>query len=98
MCCDDDQLDAAWARLADRGVLLELSSAAVMLGVDALAARDLLHDRSTAVLVVTAGPYAQQSLEDRVGAAVHLRSPTDAAELAVLAEEEHMSDRGRFEA
>lgn len=98
LCCDDDQLDAAWARLADRGVLLELSSAAVMLGVDALAARDLLHDRSTAVLVVTAGPYAQQSLEDRVGAAVHLRSPTDAAELAVLAEEEHMSDRGRFEA
>jgi threonine synthase len=94
--CDDEQLDAAWARLAGRGLLLELSSAAVLVGVDALAARGLLHDRSTAVLVVTAGPYAQQSLEGR-GAGVHLRDPNDAAELAALADGVSASERGRFD-
>jgi threonine synthase len=98
LCCDDDQLDAAWARLAGRGVLLELSSAAVLLGVDALAGRGLLHDGSTAVLVATAGPHAQQSLANQVVETVHLRSPTDAAELAALADGVHAPDRGRFEA
>jgi hypothetical protein len=78
-------------------VLLELSSAAVLPGADALAARGLLHDRSTAVLVLTAGPYAQQTLEDQVGDAAHLRSPTDAAELAALADAVDVAGGGRFE-
>ena len=96
VCCDDEQLDAAWTPLARRGLLLELSSAAVLVGADALAAGGLLQDRSTAVLVVTAGPYAQQSLEGR-GAGVPLRDPTDAAELAALADGVAVSEGGRFE-
>ena len=64
--CDDREIRTAWTRLAARGVLRELSSAAALHGATVLAERGALHDDSTVVLLATAGPYAQQSLDGQV--------------------------------
>lgn len=61
--CDDVQIATAWRQLADRGILVELSSAAVVHGAATLARRGDLDDDSTIVLLATAGPYAQPSLD-----------------------------------
>lgn len=83
--CDDEQIAAAWDRLASHGVLLEFSSAAVLHGVDVLASHGALEADSTVVLLATAGPHAQQSLEGRTSAARHLADPAsvDALKAAV---------------
>jgi len=59
---DDEQIQAAWERLAAGGVLLELSSAAVLHGAQVLADRGAIDGESTVVLLATAGPYSQQTL------------------------------------
>ena len=59
--CDDQQLAASWRRLAARGILLELSSAAALHGVTALGERGALDDDSTVVLLATAGAYLPQA-------------------------------------
>jgi len=78
--CGDEQIAAAWRRFADRGVLLELSSAAVLHGAEVLAGRGVLDDDSTVVLLGTAGPYAQESVRGR-SAGVRVDDPCDAAAL-----------------
>jgi threonine synthase len=62
VACDDGEIARGWSRLASRGILLEFSSAAVVPGVEALQRDGLLDDSVTAVLLATAGPYAQPSL------------------------------------
>lgn len=57
--CDDEQMWSAWRRLATRGILLELASAAALHGATELAAQGELTDRTTVVLLATAAPYAQ---------------------------------------
>lgn len=64
---DDQEIRASWVRLAARGHLMELSSAAALSGVRSLAATDALTEGSTVVMVGTAGPYAQQTFAE-VGA------------------------------
>lgn len=85
VCCDDDTIAAAWSRLAAGGTLLELSSAAVLPGVDALAARQAIDDASTTLVLATAGPYAQPTL-DPAPPPARLRDPGDAAELSAALE------------
>ncbi len=85
VCCDDAELWSAWRRLAGRGLLVEMSSAAVLCGAEALAARGALDDSSTVVLVVTAGPHAQGSPAAAApGGGTHVRDPADAAALAAV--------------
>lgn len=79
----DEQIAAGWAQLASRGLLLELSSAAALLGAKALVERGALGQRSTVVLLATAGPYAQQSLDRHAPTARHLHDPNDAHALLV---------------
>lgn len=86
---DDAQIQAAWERLATCGVLLELSSAAVLHGAQVLAERGALHGGSTVVLLATAGPYAQQTVHGQP-AGRHVEDPTNAAALHTAAAE---SDR-----
>lgn len=68
VCVSDAAVHQAWSWLARRGWLVELSSASVLAGLDALVERAHLDDASTVVLVLTAGPYAQESLGDTVRA------------------------------
>lgn len=83
VCVDDADLWSAWRRLATRGVLVELSSAAVLCGAEALAARGVLHDMSTVVLVATAGPHAQATPAAAApGGGVPVTDPADPDELA----------------
>ena len=77
---DDEQIQAAWERLAASGVLLELSSAAVLHGAQVLADRGAIDGESTVVLLATAGPYSQQTL-DGPPAGRRVEDPTDAAAL-----------------
>ncbi len=86
VCCDDVDLWSAWRRLAARGVLVELSSAAALCGAEALAGRGALTDSSTVVLVVTAGAHAQASATAGARACgVRVEDPTDAVALAAAA-------------
>lgn len=90
---DDAQIRAAWSRLAARGVLLELSSAAALHGATVLADRGDLDGDTTVVLLGTAGPYAQESLAgakerpdgDAGVGARRLTDPADADQLHRLA-------------
>lgn len=84
VCCDDDEIAAAWSQLADGGLLLELSSAAVLSGVRALAERGTIDETSTSVLLATAGPYAQRTLDATSTTPARLRDPGDARELSSL--------------
>lgn len=78
--CDDEQATTAWHRLAARGLLVELSSAAVLHGAAALAEHGAIDGGSTVVLLATAGPYAQRTL-DSGPAGTLLDNPSDAAAL-----------------
>jgi threonine synthase len=78
--CDDEQATAAWHQLAARGLLVELSSAAVLHGAAALAERGAIDGGSTVVLLATAGPYAQRTL-DSGPAGTFLDDPSDPAAL-----------------
>lgn len=78
VCVGDEQIASAWRRLAAQGVLLEFSSAAVVSGAEVLAERGLVDERSCVVLLGTAGPYAQESLDGAVTArSVVLDDPSD---------------------
>lgn len=81
---DDEQIQAAWGRLAAGGVLLELSSAAVLHGAQVLTERGALDGGSTVVLLATAGPYAQQTLDGQpAGRRVEDPTSADALRAAV---------------
>ncbi|MGH3363083.1 MAG: pyridoxal-phosphate dependent enzyme [Nocardioidaceae bacterium] len=83
---DDQEIRASWVRLAARGHLTELSSAAALCGVRSLVATDALTDGSTVVMVCTAGPYAQQTLGE-ASAQRRVEDPADAVALeAAVAE------------
>lgn len=84
---DDREIRASWVRLAARGHLMELSSAAAVSGVRSLVDADALTDGSTVVMVGTAGPYAQQTLGE-ASAQRRVEDPADAAALeAAVAEQ-----------
>lgn len=84
---DDREIRASWVRLAARGHLMELSSAAALSGVRSLVDTDALTDGSTVVMVGTAGPYAQQTLGE-ASAQRRVEDPADAAALeAAVAEQ-----------
>ena len=87
---DDQEIRASWARLAVRGHLMELSSAAALCGVQSLVDTDALTDGSTIVMVGTAGPYAQQTLGE-AGAQRRVEDPADAAALEAAAAEQFAS-------
>lgn len=80
VAASDAEIEAAWRGLAARGQLVELSSAAVVHGVEHLARQGALGEDSTVVVLGTAGPYAQPTLP-MAGNNHLLTDPTSAAEL-----------------
>ncbi len=78
--CDDAALWQAWRRFARAGLLIELASAAVLVGLDTLRERELLAADETAVLLGTGNAFTQATLP-RVGSLAHLVDPSDASEL-----------------
>ncbi len=81
--CDDEQMWSAWRRLATRGILLELASAAALHGATELASRGELKDSATVVLLGTAAPYSQGTLGP-IDEGVRLADPTDPTTLETL--------------
>ncbi len=72
---DDEELETARSQLASRGVLVELSSAAVLHGAGALAARNRLDADSTVVLLATA--RSQAPPPGNVATGQHVPGPVD---------------------
>lgn len=83
VACDDTAMAAGVREFGRHGVLLELSSAAVLSGLRALVRDGRVSPGSTVVMLGTAGPHAQQTLPAALSAAT-LADPADAAELARL--------------
>lgn len=80
---NDEQLSAAWKTLAAKGLLVELSSAAVYLGLEAIDDSGELDQDSVVVMTLTAGPYAQPTLPYTVThrPSVFLAEPTNASDI-----------------
>jgi threonine synthase len=79
LACDDVELWRAWRRFARAGLLIELASAAALVGLDALRERELLTD-ATAVLLGTGNAFTQATLPP-TGELTRIADPTDPAEL-----------------
>jgi threonine synthase len=95
VACDDQQIGAAWRLLAARGFLVEFSSAAVVHGLLALAERGVLTGESTAVMLATAGAYAQPSME-APSRARYLVDPPDVQALEAVAADGSSGMGARF--
>lgn len=81
LACDDAELWSAWRRLARAGLLIELASAAALVGLDALRQRHLLADGARAVLLGTGNAFTQATLPP-TGELTRIEDPSDPSELA----------------